>query len=467
MTDTLDRLQGALSTLGMKTPVRVATTADITLSGLQAIDGVTVVEDDRVLVKDQDDDTENGVYFASSGAWSRTKDFDSASDFVEGTTVIAGEGALNAGRIYRVSSEPVTTIGEDDITFAALDFSSDENGAAISNTTLNLDAVDGEVVDVSGAGTINAITLSEAVTKLVRFTGSATLTHSASLVLPGAQSIVCAAGDWAIFRGYASSVVRCAFFQRGSTSQPLIAGEATIASAATVDLGSVREQCVTISGTTAVTSFGSSAATGTVKFCRLSGAAPITASANIITPEGGASIQGASGDCFIAKHEGSGVWRVLNYTRAALQAHLDTGATSTSATSESDLMTFSLPASRLASSGAAIRVRGWGSATTVSTGVTRRMRMYFGATVVADSGARDVATNWSLEAVIARTTSASAQQASGTAMASTGGAAVVTVLQSSPAETSTGAITVKVTGLCTAATGVITQTGLLVEQLSV
>lgn len=468
MTDTLDRLQGALSTLGMKKPVRVATTANITLSGLQAIDGVTVAEDDRVLVKDQIDLTENGPYAASSGEWSRTKDFDSPYDFVRGTTVVAAQGTLNVGRIYRVSSADITTIGEDDIEFEALDFDSDENGSAISNTTLDLDAVAGEVVDVSGAATITAITLTEAVTKMVRFTGAATLTHSASLVLPGAQSIVCADGDWAMFRGYASSVVRCVFFQRGSTSQPLTTGAATIASAATTELGSVREQIITISGSTAVTSFGSTAQTGTVKFCRLSGAVPITASANIITPGGGGSIQGASGDTFIAQHEGSGIWRIINYTRATFPADINTGDVLNTAITESDMITYSLPASRLASSGAAIRVRGWGTATTASTAATRRMRLYFGASVIADTGARDMASFWSLESIIARTTGgANTQKAIGTGIASTGATGVVQVVQVEPTEATTAAITIKITGLCTAATGIITAKGLYVEQISV
>lgn len=51
MTNATDRRNGLLGELGIKKPVRVATTANITLSGLQTIDGVTVVEDDRVLVK--------------------------------------------------------------------------------------------------------------------------------------------------------------------------------------------------------------------------------------------------------------------------------------------------------------------------------------------------------------------------------------------------------------------------------
>lgn len=461
MTDTLDRLQGARSTLGMKTPVRVATTADITLSGLQAIDGVTVAEDDRVLVKDQSDLTENGVYGASTGAWSRTKDFDSGTDFVRGTTVVAAQGTLNVGRIYRVSSADITTIGEDDIEFEAFDFDANENGSAISGPTLDLDAVDGDVVDVSGAGTITAITLTESVTKLVRFTGAATLTHSASLVLPGAQSIVCADGDWAMFRGYASSVVRCVFFQRGSTSQPLITGAATIASAATVDLGAVREQSITISGSTPITSFGTSAQIGTVKFCTLSGAILLTNGASLILPDG-VNIQGASGDGFIARFESGSIWRILNYSRATNFYSSAVDAAST--TAETDLASHTVPAGRLASSGEFIRATAWGFVTTASTAATRRVRMYFDGTAIADSAAiAQTAGIWRIESSIIRETSAAAETV-GEYFGSTGGTAYTSLNRAFISTATLGSsVELKVTGLCTGSSGIITLRGFIVE----
>ena len=50
----------------------VATTANVTLSGLQTIDGVALVDSDRVLVKDQTTTTQNGIYYAKAGAWYRS-----------------------------------------------------------------------------------------------------------------------------------------------------------------------------------------------------------------------------------------------------------------------------------------------------------------------------------------------------------------------------------------------------------
>jgi phage-related tail fiber protein len=99
-----DRLQGVASGIAVKAPCRVATTANITLSGLQTIDGVTLVEDDRVLVKDQTDTTQNGVYKASSGAWTRATDFDGTTDIVQGTQVYVNLGTVGTNSTWRVTT---------------------------------------------------------------------------------------------------------------------------------------------------------------------------------------------------------------------------------------------------------------------------------------------------------------------------------------------------------------------------
>ena len=91
------------------------------------------------------------------------------------------------------------------------------HGADIASaSTVNLSTATGNVVDVTGTTTITAITLAEGLERTVRFTGALTLTHGASLVLPGAASITTAAGDYAIFRGYASGVVRCVVYSKAS-----------------------------------------------------------------------------------------------------------------------------------------------------------------------------------------------------------------------------------------------------------
>lgn len=79
---------GASSSGQWKDPVRVATTGNITLYGLQTIDTVGVMEGDRVLVKDQNSPAENGIYIASSGAWRRSSDMSQWPQFVAAVVVI-------------------------------------------------------------------------------------------------------------------------------------------------------------------------------------------------------------------------------------------------------------------------------------------------------------------------------------------------------------------------------------------
>lgn len=95
-------------------------------------------------------------------------------------------------------------------------------GADIASaSTIDLDAATGNLVDVTGTTAITAITLSVGRERVVRFTGALTLTNGASLVLPGGANITTAAGDFAIFRGYASGVVRCVIYSRADGS-PII-----------------------------------------------------------------------------------------------------------------------------------------------------------------------------------------------------------------------------------------------------
>lgn len=87
--------------LDFKQSCRVATTENISLSGLGTIDGITLIDGHRVLVKDQTNSAENGIYVASSGAWTRAEDADNTPSnevssgmftFVEGGTENAQAG---------------------------------------------------------------------------------------------------------------------------------------------------------------------------------------------------------------------------------------------------------------------------------------------------------------------------------------------------------------------------------------
>lgn len=112
-----DRLFGLTTSVAVKAPCRAVATANITLSGLQTINGVTVIEGDRVLVTAQTSSIDNGIYLASSSGWERAPDFDGARDAVQGTQVpIARNGAQTA--LYEVSSANPITFGTTALTFA-------------------------------------------------------------------------------------------------------------------------------------------------------------------------------------------------------------------------------------------------------------------------------------------------------------------------------------------------------------
>ena len=101
--------------LSWKTACRVATTANITLSGLLVIDDVTLVENDRVLVKDKTLQKDNGIYVASAGAWVRSDDANTA-DALESATVTVKEGTVNAETRWTQTNDNFI-IGTDPVTW--------------------------------------------------------------------------------------------------------------------------------------------------------------------------------------------------------------------------------------------------------------------------------------------------------------------------------------------------------------
>lgn len=115
-----DRRYGISASVAVKAPARVATTAAITLSGEQTIDGIAVVSGDRVLVKDQTDQTTNGLYTADTGTWTRTGDADGSYDFVCGTMVYVTSGTANGNKFFQQTTADTVTVGSSNLVFAAV-----------------------------------------------------------------------------------------------------------------------------------------------------------------------------------------------------------------------------------------------------------------------------------------------------------------------------------------------------------
>lgn len=95
-------VDSAVEGLAWKDSVRVATQSNITISGPgSTIDGVTMVNGDRVLVRSQSVNTENGIYIFNGSAVAMTRSLDASTfDELEQAVVTVEEGT-SAGATFR------------------------------------------------------------------------------------------------------------------------------------------------------------------------------------------------------------------------------------------------------------------------------------------------------------------------------------------------------------------------------
>jgi len=111
---------------GLKTRIitRVATTGNINLSNAlengDTLDGITLATGNKILVKDQTDATENGIYdVVASGAASRNTEFDTVAELA-GQMVIVQEGSTNADKFFLCTTDNSGSIGSVNITFTVV-----------------------------------------------------------------------------------------------------------------------------------------------------------------------------------------------------------------------------------------------------------------------------------------------------------------------------------------------------------
>jgi phage-related tail fiber protein len=90
---------------GDKEPVRLASTGNLALAKLLTVDGVVTEPGDRVLVKDQTNAAENGIYTASERAWSRATDSSSSQVMIAGMKVYVQEGSTHAGSTWVLATD--------------------------------------------------------------------------------------------------------------------------------------------------------------------------------------------------------------------------------------------------------------------------------------------------------------------------------------------------------------------------
>lgn len=125
--------------LSVKTAVRAATTANITLSGTQTIDGVALIAGDRVLVKNQTTTTQNGVYDVAAGAWARSADSDTGPELVNAFYFVTLGTTLQATGWTQSTPGPIT-IGSTAIVFNQFSGAADfQAGNGLTKTGLTFD----------------------------------------------------------------------------------------------------------------------------------------------------------------------------------------------------------------------------------------------------------------------------------------------------------------------------------------
>lgn len=120
-----------------------ATTANITLSGTQTIDGVAVTAGQRVLVKNQTSAAQNGIYVAAAGAWTRATDADTWNELVSAYTFIE-QGTDNGNNGFICTVTAGGTLGTTPVTWVQF------SGAGQINAGAGLTKV-GNTLDVGTA----------------------------------------------------------------------------------------------------------------------------------------------------------------------------------------------------------------------------------------------------------------------------------------------------------------------------
>jgi hypothetical protein len=144
-----------------KASVVVATTANITLSGTQTIDGVAVSAGDRVLVKDQSTASGNGIYVVAAGSWTRATDADSWTELTAAFTFVE-KGTTNADSGWICTVDAGGTLGSTSVTWAQFSGAGQitaGDGLTKTGNTLNVGTasssrivVNGDNIDLASSG---------------------------------------------------------------------------------------------------------------------------------------------------------------------------------------------------------------------------------------------------------------------------------------------------------------------------
>lgn len=134
--------------LDQKASVRAASTSNLDLTGLETVDGVTLVAGDRVLVMGQTAPQDNGIYIVAAGAWSRSEDANTDADVTAGMFTFVSEGTDNGSNGFVLITPDPVVLGTTELEFTQFSKAGEITaGDGLIKT--------GNVIDVQG--TINRI----------------------------------------------------------------------------------------------------------------------------------------------------------------------------------------------------------------------------------------------------------------------------------------------------------------------
>ena len=150
--------------LAPKDSVRAATTANITLSAPQTIDGISVIAGDRVLVKDQSTPAQNGIYLVAAGAWTRATDMDAWAEVPAAFTFVE-QGTVNADTGWVSTADQGGTLNTTAVTWVQFSGAGQiVSGAGLTKTGNTIDVgagsgitVNADSVQVANNGITNAM----------------------------------------------------------------------------------------------------------------------------------------------------------------------------------------------------------------------------------------------------------------------------------------------------------------------
>ena len=139
--------------LDVKASVRVATTANITLTNTQTVDGIALAVGNRVLVKNQTTGADNGIYVVATTAWIRAEDCDNTPgiEVSSGMFTFVEEGTANADSGWVLTTDGTITVGTTALSFVQFSGAGQitaGDGLAKTGNTLSVNVANG--IEISG-----------------------------------------------------------------------------------------------------------------------------------------------------------------------------------------------------------------------------------------------------------------------------------------------------------------------------